>query len=252
MENITHALYIAFAMLAFVLAFSVSINMIVKLNTTTDSVVYSLNRSYYDSLELESVINDNNGEKNRSRLVGIETIIPTLYRYYKESFSVKILDEKGQLMQYFDVTTDGEVNEVAKAVTAGSSLTSKQNSIKALYNDLNKPSNMFGAPWIGKIDNAKKRIDMFISGSKGYIETTEIDYSKDYNNGLSISPDSYGTLTNKIYLNNFKNRKFKETFAQYAYEGDTVSDDSTGDLITLTGSKQISTKIVITYQLMPA
>ena len=58
-----------------------------------------------------------------------------------------------------------------------------------------------------------------------------------------------GTLGNKIYLNNFKNRKFKEIFSKYAYEGDTITDEM-DELVTLTGSKKVSTKIVITYQLM--
>lgn len=81
----------------------------------------------------------------------------------------------------------------------------------------------------------------------GYINNTWVDYGRDCS-GLAIT-EKDGTLKNKIYLNNFKNRKFKEIFSRYAYEGDTITDE-TDELVTLTGSKQVSTKIVITYQLI--
>ena len=109
---------------------------------------------------------------------------------------------------------------------------------------------MFGAPWLGSINkDAKTRIDMYISGSKGYINNTLVDYGRSCS-GLAItSTPENGSKNDKIYLNNFKNRKFKEIFSQYAYEGDTVTDEF-DELVSLTGTKQISTKIVITYQLI--
>ena len=113
MENLTHALYMAFAMAAFVIAFSVSLYLVNKLNTTTKSLVYNLDGSYYDSFSLGQLIEDNE-ERNRSRIVGVDTIIPTLYRYYKESFAVKILDEDGNLLQYFD-TIDEKTNRSSKS-----------------------------------------------------------------------------------------------------------------------------------------
>ena len=53
-----------------------------------------------------------------------------------------------------------------------------------------------------------------------------------------------------LSLNYYKDRLFKETFAQYAYEGDTLTTED-DELETLTGSHQVSTKIIITYQLLP-
>ena len=247
MENLTHALYIAFAMVAFVIAFSVSLYLINKLNSTSETVVFNLDGSYYDSFSLGEII-ENNEERNRSRIVGVDTIIPTLYRYYKESFAVKILDENGGLLQYFDTTTESDVN-AAKLAANGtdeyySSLddtakkaynlqVNKRKALLSLYDDNTKNCYLFGAPWIGSIENnedAKTRIDMYINGTKGYINKTYIDYSG--NN-----------------LKTYKDRKFKEIFTQYAYEGDTITDEN-DELVTLTGSKQVSTKIIIIYQLL--
>ena len=130
MENLSHALYLAFAMLGFVLAFSVALALVNQLNSTTETIVYSLDGSYYDSFSLGELI-ENNEDRNRSRIVGIDSIIPTLYRYYKESFSVKILDESGNLLQYFDTTTETDVNKALSKIA--SERTSKDNAILKLY-----------------------------------------------------------------------------------------------------------------------
>lgn len=223
MENLSKALYLAFAMMVFVIAFSVSLFLVNKLNSTAKSIVYRLGYAYYDSLSLDSLI-ENNEDRNRSRIVGVDTIIPTLYRYYKESFAVEILDRNGNLLQYFDTTAEGDVNAALTAVNP----TSKQKAILKAYNA--GTAQMFGAPWLANIDqDAKTRIDMYISGKKGFINNVLVDYTS--NNLL-----------------NYKDDKFKEMFTQYAYEGDTVSDETNGEITTLTGSKQIATKIVIIYK----
>ena len=228
MENLTHALYMALAMMVFVIAFSVSLYLVGKLNSAAKSVTYSLSGDYYDSLAVDGLI-QNNEQRNRSRIVGVDTIIPTLYRYYKESFAVKILDTDGTLLQYFDTTTEGDVN----AAKASVDKTQEQNALLSLYDTSTKECYMFGAPWLANINkDAKTRIDMYINGGKGYINNTYVDY----------------TTTN--YLNQYKDRKFREIFTQYAYEGDTVIDDTNGEITTLTGSKQIATKIIIIYQLL--
>lgn len=248
MENLTHAMYLAFAMLGFVVAFTVSLLLINQLNATTETIVFKLNGSYFDSFSLNSLIEDNE-DKNRSRIVGVDSIIPTLYRYYKESFAVKILDVDGTLLQYFDTTTEWDVNDAKSAVedeTVGGTYIpdseiverNKQKALLSLYDDSERACYMAGAPWLANINkDAKTRVDMYISGGKGFIHDVLVDYSVERGGKI-------------VYLNNYKDRKFKETFTQYAYEGDTVTDEE-DELVTLTGSKQISTKIIIIYQLLP-
>jgi hypothetical protein len=149
MENLTQALYIAFAVAVFVIAFTVTLYLVDKVNTTSETLVWSLDSTkYYDSLELTDLISDNDGDTNNtSRIVGIDTIIPSLYRYYKESFAVKILDEKGNLMQYFDTTTEGEVNTAAS--TIASARTEQQKALLSLYNASGNSCYLFGTPWLG-------------------------------------------------------------------------------------------------------
>lgn len=240
MENTAHALFIAFAIFVFVIAFSVTMFMMSKLNATAKVLVFRLDKTnYYDSLVLNEIISNNNDEdinNKTERVVGTDTIIPTLYRYYKESFSVKILDTNGNLLQLFDTTTEGDV--MTATSTLANKRTPEQRALLSLYG-ASRDCNMFGAPWLGSTNkDAKERIDMYINGTAGYINNTWVDYT---NNNL----------------NQYNERKFKEIFTQYAYEGDTRTEntynngtEATDELITLTGTKQVSTKIVITYQLL--
>ncbi len=259
MENLTHALYMAFAMIVFVVAFSVALYLVSQVNSTAKTIVYNLDTSYYDSFELRDVIGEDNEEKNRSRIVGVDTIIPTLYRYYKESFAVKILDVDGSLLQMFDTTIEGDVNSAISSVHNEDGVSfddpnydeySRNKALLSLY-DVDTSGKeksfcyMFGVPWLANINkDAKTRIDLYISGGKGYINNTLVDYSR------KIGPGSEADKK-YVYLNYYKDRKFRETFTQYAYEGDTITDENNGEPISLTGNRQIATKIIIIYQLLP-
>lgn len=231
MENLTHALYMAFAVMVFVIAFTYALYMINNLNETTELLVYRIDETnYYDSLDLTNWLSST--DSDAYKVVGIDSIIPTLYRYYKESFCVKILDSDGNLLQLFDTTTEEDVNTALSLGT--SSQSDKQKALLSLYNDSSSKCCLYGAPWIGSTELAKQRIDMYISGKKGYINSTLVDYS--INN-----------------LKAYSDNQFKEIFSQYSYEGDTLTVESTDDEVayeTLTGTKQTSTKIVITYQLI--
>ena len=108
--------------------------------------------------------------------------------------------------------------------------TDRQKALLSLYGDSSKACYMFGAPWLGSTNkDTKERVDMYISGEAGYINNTFVDYTS---NNLEM----------------YKDRKFKEIFSEYTYEGDTITSDD-GDE-TLTGTMQTSAKIVITYQLI--
>lgn len=225
MENVTHALYIAIAVLIFIVALSVSMYLVSQLNTTSKVIVWNLNKdNYYDSLELTDMIKDQvTGdqaivENKSTRIVGVDTIIPTLYRYYKESFAVKIIDNSGNLVQFFDLTTEGDVNS---AINKNETIkTDKDRALLSLYNDssgANKKLNYFGAPWMADRNKLTKiRVDMYVKGLKGYIHDTWVDYST---NNLQV-------------VSNNGTRRFKETYTQYAYEGDTITDEN-DELVTL-------------------
>ena len=243
MENVTHGLYLAFAMFAFIVGVTFAIYMINSLNSTVETVVYSIDETnYYDTVTLNELIEDSDG--NSYKVVTVDSIIPTLYRYYKESFCVKILDEDGDLLQMFDTTVEEEVNTAYN--TASLIRSDKQKALLELYDDETKVCYMYTAPWISGTDSSKERIDMYIYGGSGYINNVWVDYSISYS-GYSLGNNL--KESNKIYLNNFENRKFKEIFSEYSYEGDTIEVEG-DEYETLTGTKQTSTKIVITYQLL--
>ncbi len=229
MENASHALYMAVAFLVFIGAFSYSLYMVNKLNTTAKTLVYRLDETnYYDSLDLTDLISNSDETSNSYKIVSIDSIIPTLYKYYRESYTVRILDEDGELLQLFDTTVEGEVMTGTSLLASRRS--DRQKALLSLYGDSDKACYMFGAPWLGSTNkDTKERIDMYISGDSGYINNTWVDYSTNY-------------------LRQYEGRQFRETFSQYTYEGDTITSDDGEE--TLTGTKQTSAKIVITYQLL--
>lgn len=82
MENAVKALEMAFAVMVFVIALSVSMISFNKAKATSDIVLYAQDETNYYEYQGE-----NASEKNR--IVGLETIIPTLYEYYKgENYTV--------------------------------------------------------------------------------------------------------------------------------------------------------------------
>ena len=87
MENATDALKIAFAAMIFVMALSIAIAMFSQLNDVSKVVLSSSDvTSFY---EYEQTTNQQN------RIVGLATIIPTIYKYYKENFTILFLDRSG-------------------------------------------------------------------------------------------------------------------------------------------------------------
>ena len=230
MENATHALYMAAAFLVFIGAFSYSLYMVNKLNTTANMLVYRLDETnYYDSLDLTELIADSDNTTNSYKIVSIDSIIPVLYKYYRESYTVRILDTNGELLQLFDTTVEGEVMTATNLLS--SRRTDRQKALLSLYGDSDKACYMYGAPWLGSTNkDTKERIDMYISGDSGYINNTWVDYSGNY-------------------LRQYEDRQFQEIFSEYTYEGDTITSEDGEE--TLTGTRQTSAKIVITYQLLP-
>lgn len=93
MENATEALMMAFGMLIFGIAITLTMSMFSQARQTADYILYQKDESNY--YEFETGITDDditNGRDGTERLVGIETIIPTLYKYYKENFKVVFQD----------------------------------------------------------------------------------------------------------------------------------------------------------------
>ncbi len=224
MDNVTHAIFLAFAMFALVLGLSYGIYLLGSMNSVASTLIQSTDAtSDYQTVSYDS--SDRNNPFTRT--VGVDTVISTLYRYYKESFSVEIYNNKNQLVQLFDLT-------VENVLAGNNTLDSEWQAYNELYSE-NIPSKnhvkLFGAPWIVNQEYTKQRIDMYISGQKAYINGTEVDYSG--NNSLKKLIEN-GDI-------------FEEQFIQYTYEGQTISDNSGGDIESITGSVRAKNKIIIRY-----
>ena len=238
MEDAVHAIIMAFSVLIFVFALSVAMYMLSQVNTTAETFLYYADKTnYYDNIELEP--------DQINRKVDFDTIIPTLYRYYKENFCVKICDNDGSLVQIFDVNLEGEVRQAAaKAI---SNRSKKQKALNSTYNNKTKPEYLFEAPWIGSTDdNIKARIDLFVNGKAAYINNTYVDYENNkfykarlHNEGLEDDKtvDNHETIDNQKVF-------FTEEFVSYTYDGETITTDD-GEL--LVAGSQPEDKIVIIY-----
>ena len=81
-ENASQALMIAFGLFVFVIAMSFTMYMFSKLSSTSEILIYASDRTnYYDNVEVV-------GKEGIERYVNSETVIPTLYRYYKVGITV--------------------------------------------------------------------------------------------------------------------------------------------------------------------
>lgn len=232
MDDVVQALTMAFAVLVFVIALSISMMLINQARHTSDVLTqYSDLTAFYDNIQLD----DNEGVTETERVVGIDTVIPTLYRYYKENFCVKIYDVDNTLLQIFDVNIETNLRSAIVNTNAGTSKTDqdliKDEAYQKIYNDSSKPYCLFGAPWLGSTETIKQRIDFFVDGNAGYINNTYVSYS---------GSDCFASKVNE-------NTKFKERFISYSYSGSTVTTEEGETLVEGAKSKD---KIVIIYTIL--
>ena len=80
MENAVEALKMAFAVMLLTLALSLSIAFFSKARSTAETVLQSADETAYYDYTRYDLPEDPSG----NRIVGYETIIPTLYKYDKE------------------------------------------------------------------------------------------------------------------------------------------------------------------------
>lgn len=224
MENVTRALILAFSMLIFAVAFAFAMYLINGLLTTSNVLLGSVSTTnYYDNIKVS-------GNATATREVGVDTIIPTLYRYAKESYAVKIVDSDDTLIQLFDVNIESKIAKAAAATNPTDEQTSLKNSI---YNTKNNKAYMFEAPWTGNVEErTRARIDYFLNGTRGYINDTLVDYE------TTIGPGGF--------LGQYGDKTFLESFVEYAYSGETIS--TANGVETITGNTQENSKIIITYK----
>lgn len=94
MENVTEALQMAFGVLVFVVALSISINAFGEARQTSQIILDARDREYDYSW-----VENNNG--STERIVLAETIIPSIYKAYKENYKIVFKDKRGNGIELY-------------------------------------------------------------------------------------------------------------------------------------------------------
>lgn len=253
MENAVDALKLAFGVLVFAIAITLTFSIVGQARATSDAI-FTMNdkTEYYEYATAE----DYNAKENR--IVGLETMLPTIHRYAKEQYAVTIFDTNGTPIVRFDLYTEGFManwNEILKKIGLGDQTSKatyeevKQRLDQVQYvvnKDLKTNNNIMDyvdtslyrgsadvktinivSPWMGDPDNdtvERIRADMQ-SGGK---------YTK---NGVTYFGKN---------LMQYKDRKFKEKFIEIATSGETVTEGN-DSIETIRGNK----KLEIIYILQP-
>lgn len=159
MENAVDALKMGFAVLVFVIAITVSVIVMGQAKETSEAVFYMTDKTNFYEYLSEAKLPE-------GRIVSGETIVPTLYRYYKENFNVIILDKNNKIVAEFNL----------------------EKEIKDYNLDYRK------APWLGNAnEDTKKRVDLELSGA-----------TNQKINGVSFRPSCAGGLLAYFKNKNFK------------------------------------------------
>ena len=191
MENVADALKMAVAVLIFVIALGISISSFSQAKQTAQTLLDYTDREY----DMQYISNVTNTE----RVVGIETIIPTIYRAYKENYKVFFYNSDGQPLKLYSKKENGimvDINYIDLEQETVGSDRNKDNFIMAL---------LYG-------NKAKLKAD----------DGTDIDFYefveelRRNNSGISLN-------TNGIY-DTIKENKFVEKFGVY-YQEDLKNED---------------------------
>ena len=144
MENAAEALKLAFAVFVFVIALSVCISNFSLARETADIVLTRADETSYYEYE---------GTGNTEyRIVGLETIIPTIYKYNKENYTIRF--RTGTYNQ-----NDGTVTISGKITL----YTSPRIRAEISELDLNEERKR-SEPWTGSNEQIKFFLDKLVNG----------------------------------------------------------------------------------------
>ena len=186
MENVTEALKMAAAVLVFVVALGISISSFSEARQTSDMLVR------YNDREYVTQYMENTGKKTRE--VSLETIIPTLYRAYKENFTIYFYRSDGTPLVLYKYN-DEEINYI----------------------------NSGGEAWALANDTEK---DYFIMALL-YVTNTQSEQGlKDFVNNLKDRGITlFRDLNPNSLYDTIKEEKFQEEYGIY-YQEDVVSGEA--------------------------
>lgn len=251
MENAADAIKMAAAVLIFVGALAIAIIMIGQARATSDAVLsYTDATNYYTYVESSGADVTQNG----NRIVGLDTVISTLYRYYKEGFKVEFIDQSNQPIVIYEIKNvvynppedNTEYWEWVNKYTDDSPTIVNNRltlNLKINYFDLEDETsrNKINAPWTaGNIDGSSLKDKQYTLVRKNLEKfiTEDVNWSGN-NPNLNI----YGI--NSSYFANF-NKNLLEMLTNYNMDGfeEILSEELIQD-----NSNSNKSKRTITYKL---
>ncbi len=231
MENAAEALLMGFAVLVFALALTVGMTVFSNVKSVSDVVLYASDETnYYD-------YQGATGKAAQNRIVGLETILPTLYKYYQENYTVCFREgnyneetgEFGTTKQLTLYTTPSVYKTNYNSILWGKSYDSmmnakynsyftggynKQGSKEIFSFDLEEET-LRHEPWTSNLDKTKENLDCFLWGKTYTNQTTNTNY-----------------ITYDGFINRYKDSKFVETIGEYTYSSSQESDTEDGSIIS--------------------
>lgn len=256
MENAVDALKMAFAVMVFVMALSVSMFAFNNVKDVADIVLYTQDETnYYEYQEAK-------GKAAENRIVGLETIIPTLFKYYNENYTVVFREANYDPINgtFSNVkpltslyTTPSKYRSPSGSYLWGKKVDGKDYSTYDLlmYQKYNKCSyDAHGN--ITAENNIFSNVYDFVGTKKGYKEIFSFDLEEEtlrhepwtgssdetikhlkcfLNGGIYNNPNNnqeylrYSTG----FIKDYSNAKFVETIGEYTYSSSQADSDDTED-----------------------
>ena len=196
MENVADALKMAAAVFAFVLALGVSISSFSQARYTADVLI-----QYADRDTVTQYVSDTGVQ---TRIVGKETIVPTIYRAYKENYRVQFYEADGitPIVLYTKIEDGATVN--------------------VNYIDLERDN--LGNNW--QQDNF---IMALLYGAKGTYQKEDGSAMTfdEFKNELLVNNSGLTLNSQGIYDTILEGNTFEEKYGVY-YQDDVTIDDPSG------------------------
>ncbi len=232
MENAVDALKLAFGVLVFVIALTVIMTMFTQARETSDLVLQRSDITEFMDYTEQSQIVGGITLSGEERVVGLETIIPTLYKYYKENYTVVFLNSNGSPLEIYETQTRYDL---------WSGYGTDNGYTNRYYNDNYSTSvcafdvddeTRRREPWVGSNEKFKENLDHFLQGG-------EYTYGVSWASGGQVTYD-YGDG----FIKNYDDKQFRENLGEYTYNG-TSTGDLTGETNTSTGTKEKKKRVIV-------
>lgn len=206
MENAVEALKIAFAVIMFVIALTLSISSFSQANMSVQTITTLRDRESNYTYVVPT--------KDFSRTVGIETVVSSMYRAYKENIEIYFFDASGKTLGlYYATDSDGNVKKDSSGM-----------GIEISCIDLAISGNKEYKETFESEEATKEHLDIILGGDEVLMQKTE-NIQKKYKNKLIHKEGLYEF---------FKNSKFKEEFGEYEQGSGPNANNITKRVITYT------------------